>query len=478
MPTMNTSATNLWVKIDSLPANTTRTFYLFYGNASATSLSNLNTFLGPNSTTDSISGLTLSGTNVSNTQRGFRFYPKEDILIKSMGRLEPNGTTRYITLFDFNTQAVLQQMQVSGSASSYHYADLVTPVWLTANTHYVLTQFQGVGDQYCSQDAQAGTHITYIEMRSKNFCTQNTFPTGTLANKMYGYPDMLYYVKKTVTPAPTVTMNASNAEVIANPLADVYKCNNMSVAKIGNPTFSSGHSPFSFSWTPAASLVNPLTPSPLSDASVATTYTAYVTDNYGCKGTLSQELKISLPPANVASSGTGNCSNTLVQACDPISGNTWVNFSDNTGQIIASLQPNGNNLGRVTITMYNNSLSSLDMTANSNQTGIMWNYGNKTWLIAADSTPTTPVGVRFYYNSTELDALKNASACSVCTDEDILLVRSSFASAGMEDCDAANNGTATYYVYWNKNGTPANYVTPYLQNEISGVTVGGCGCGK
>jgi hypothetical protein len=284
---------------------------------------------------------------------------------------------------------------------------------------------------------------------------------------------MLYYVKKNVTPAPTVVMNASNADVVANPLADAYKCANMSVTQLGNATFTSGHPPFSYSWTPALNLLNPLSANPLSEANSVTTYTAYITDNYGCKGTITQNLKISASPSTIYNSGTGNCTNTKIQACDPISGSTWIHFSDDLGQVIASLQPNGNNLGRVNITLYDNSAAAIDMAANNNQTGVSWHYGNKTWLITADSTPTTPVGVRFYYNASELDALRNASGCSICTDEDVLMVRASFASAGMEDCNAANNSAATYYVYWHKNGVSANWVSPLLQNDIAGVTVGG-----
>ena len=44
--TINTTATNIWVKVPTIPANSTKTIYIYYGNASASSLSNGdNTFM-------------------------------------------------------------------------------------------------------------------------------------------------------------------------------------------------------------------------------------------------------------------------------------------------------------------------------------------------------------------------------------------------------------------------------------------------
>jgi hypothetical protein len=34
----NTSSTKIWVKVPSIPANSTKTIYVYYGNSSATSL--------------------------------------------------------------------------------------------------------------------------------------------------------------------------------------------------------------------------------------------------------------------------------------------------------------------------------------------------------------------------------------------------------------------------------------------------------
>ena len=40
-------------------------------------------------------------------------------------------------------------------------------------------------------------------MRYCNSCTQNTFPTSILTSYHYGNPDLMFYYKQNVTPAPT-----------------------------------------------------------------------------------------------------------------------------------------------------------------------------------------------------------------------------------------------------------------------------------
>ena len=74
---------------------------MYYGNSSAAAVSSIpNTFIGFKSSTDSLTGGT--STAVGSTQRGFRFYPNQDLLVTKFGKYEPDGTTRYITLFNFS----------------------------------------------------------------------------------------------------------------------------------------------------------------------------------------------------------------------------------------------------------------------------------------------------------------------------------------------------------------------------------------
>ncbi len=203
---MNTSNTKIWVKIPLLAANAVTYIYLFYGNNSASAESNIDgTFIGPHSSTDSIASGNSGG--VTNSQRGFRFAPNEDILVKRFGKREPNGSTRYVTLFDFNSQAILRQHEVSGPAGEYIYSDLGSPIWLTQGTQYLLELYQGSSDgYYFGVSSQIGTHLTYYDMRYCNGCTQNTFPTSTLNGYQYGYPDFHYYTKNNVASPPTYSI--------------------------------------------------------------------------------------------------------------------------------------------------------------------------------------------------------------------------------------------------------------------------------
>jgi len=200
---INTDSTKIWVKIPAIPANDSILIYMYFGAGSLPAGSNLNIFNGPNSSTDSVASGGAGG--VGNSQRGFRFTPNVNLLVTHFGKREPTGTTRYVTLFDFTSQQVLRQKQVSGPLGVYSYDTLGSPIWLNQGTQYVLELFQGAGDgYYFGTSSQIGQHLTYGDMRYCNSCTQNTFPTSILTNYHYGYPDFWYYViDNPVTPVPT-----------------------------------------------------------------------------------------------------------------------------------------------------------------------------------------------------------------------------------------------------------------------------------
>jgi hypothetical protein len=203
---INTPTTKVWVKLDTLFASSTSNIYMFYGNSSATTSSSINgTFFGPQSGTDSVQNTTLSGS--ADAQRGFRFAPTEDVLVTAFGKYEPTGIAKYITLFDFVSQTILRQEQVSGPVATYTYGN-TPPIWLTQNTQYLLEIFSPAGNDayYFGASPQMGQHMVYFDMRYCNGCTQNTFPTNILGGMHYGYVDFLYYTKRNVTPAPTYSI--------------------------------------------------------------------------------------------------------------------------------------------------------------------------------------------------------------------------------------------------------------------------------
>ncbi len=201
---INTASTVIWVKVDSIPAGNTRKLFFFSGNSSAQSLSSIPlTFDFAGSSTDSVASGTAGG--VSNCQRGFKFSPKEDILVTKLGKMEPDGNTRYVTLFDQNSQAIIAQQQVSGAADHYAYASLPQPIWLHEGQQYSLQMYQGLNDgYYFGTSSQIDSRLVFYDMRYCNNCTQNTFPTDSLSNYQYGYPDLEFYYRTKVTPEPSV----------------------------------------------------------------------------------------------------------------------------------------------------------------------------------------------------------------------------------------------------------------------------------
>jgi hypothetical protein len=204
---INTTSTKIWVKIDTLFPSSTRTIYFKYGNAVAPAASTLNTFNGPYSSTNQVSSGSAGG--VGNSQRGFRFSPNHLIIVSQFGKKEPTGTTRYVTIFDFTTQAIVQQAQVPGATTSYVYSNLGSPIWLNKNQEYLLELYQGSGDgYYFGASSQINNNLTYYDMRYCNSCSQNTFPTNILPNFQYGYPDFTFYTCDTnvIATPPTIVV--------------------------------------------------------------------------------------------------------------------------------------------------------------------------------------------------------------------------------------------------------------------------------
>lgn len=278
---MNDDSTVIWVKVPFLPANGSSNILMFYGNPLATSTSAVvGCFVGPHSSTDSVASGGAGG--ATNSQRGFRFAPNQDVLVTSFGKREPNGTTRYVTLFNYTTQAILQQIQVSGPAAQYSYGALASPIWLTSGTQYLLQLYQGSSDGYYFGTSSAiGQHLTYYDMRYCNSCTQNTFPTSTLSNYHYGYPDLWYFTKNNVTPAPTAVVQGLGTGLqLAG--VDVTACAGDTVTLTSIVSGNSG--PVTCLWSPSFGLSSATDCNPMTVVDSTRGYALTVTDSIGCMG--------------------------------------------------------------------------------------------------------------------------------------------------------------------------------------------------
>lgn len=221
---IDTDSTKLWVLIPSLPSGVTN-IYCNFGNLSATSTSTLSIFGGPHSAIDTLSGGNINtSSGIWNSVRGFRFAPTQDLLVTDFGKNEPNGTTRYVTLWNFNSQQIVRQSQVSGGIGVWSYDSLNQAFWIQQGVQHIITLFQGSNEgYYWKSSSQVGPHITYLDMRFCNTCTQNTFPTSVLSGLQYGYPDFLYYIRNAISPAPVVTVGSLTGITNGSTIPDRYE---------------------------------------------------------------------------------------------------------------------------------------------------------------------------------------------------------------------------------------------------------------
>ncbi len=298
---INTPTTQIWVKVDSIPAYGGKTIYMNYGNASASSQSAIpGTFSGPHSSTDSVNNGGAGG--VTDSQRGFRFYPNEDILVTAFGKREPNGTTRYITLFDNATQAIIHQEQISGPAGQYSYQNIANPIWLTQGTQYILEMHQGSSDgYYFGSSTQIGQHLTYLDMRYCNGCDQNTFPQNYLNAIHYGYPDLWYFSKTNVSPAPTYEVGPFKTSMADTQFICFKDSIPVPLVILG------GQAPFDIQWT-GAQLSNDTIAQPIAFPSDTIEYHVSISDACGFSITDSITFNVgALPISNLHATSTILC---------------------------------------------------------------------------------------------------------------------------------------------------------------------------
>ncbi len=118
-----------------------------------------------------------------------------------------------------------------------------------------------------------------------------------------------------------------------------------------------------------------------------------------------------------------------------VNGTNWTNFS-NSGNKIASINPNGNNLGNTDIKVYEN----VGAVRNSNNQY----YANRNLVIQPTNTPTSNVSVRFFFTDVEVEEILNANTCGTCTKPN----------------DAYELGV-TKYTGINENGDLSDNITPH-----------------
>jgi hypothetical protein len=150
-----------------------------------------------------------------------------------------------------------------------------------------------------------------------------------------------------------------------------------------------------------------------------------------------------------------------------ISGSTPIHFTDGTN-IIATVLPNGNNLGSTTVQAF----LSTGTTPNANN----HYYAHRNIIVQPTLTnPTTPVKIRFYFLDTEADSLRTSKACATCpnpTDYTQLgILKYNDDNNAIENGTMADNTTGAYFKYGSalvaKVPYGAGYYAEYDVNSFS-----------
>ncbi len=112
-----------------------------------------------------------------------------------------------------------------------------------------------------------------------------------------------------------------------------------------------------------------------------------------------------------------------------LSGNDWIDF-ESGGQLVLSINPNGNNMGSTTADVYINSSAVRD-------NGTQY-YLDRNWHISPTTGPSSDVSVRLYLLDSEVEALRTASGCGSCTT-----ITDAFMSGITKYSGANENGVLT-----------------------------------
>jgi hypothetical protein len=165
---------------------------------------------------------------------------------------------------------------------------------------------------------------------------------------------------------------------------------------------------------------------------------------------------------NPAGTSCAGATTALGSPCLPMNDNTWHDITDANGNVLASINPNGSNLGTVSVAVYQ-----YNDASQTNLTGFSFNHLGKVWNISATGSITSgnEPAIRLYYKATDQSALNTASNCGTCTGQDIVVAQSSGIT---EDCDPTNNTGQTLNLYWFKNAGNYSNEAAMINNHVTG----------
>ncbi len=207
----------------------------------------------------------------------------------------------------------------------------------------------------------------------------------------------------------------------------------------------------------------PNTPLPDTKVDGETTYYVSAKNIEGCESER-VPLKVSIAPC--IATFENNFNDCLQASADSVKGNKWHDLFDKSGRLYASVNPNGLNLGKVSISIRHYGRGSVAIPATKNDTKIMARYLDFQSSLLDEFS--TPVSLRIYYQNDEFEEYKTATYLPNMTINDFNIVHY---DGVREDCGFENNDNflegESYVIYKNVIGNQIAKDFFYLQFDVN-----------
>jgi hypothetical protein len=135
----------------------------------------------------------------------------------------------------------------------------------------------------------------------------------------------------------------------------------------------------------------------------STTYYVRASGNSVCPATACINGNVTLPTAGTNLSTNGETATCVVE------GSNWIRFYAPSGNLILAINPNGEDLGNVTVTSYVGAPGTMFACDNPGNTFYETAYMGRSWIITSENPPTNPVSVQYPFSNGELNALETLS---------------------------------------------------------------------
>lgn len=155
---------------------------------------------------------------------------------------------------------------------------------------------------------------------------------------------------------------------------------------------------------------------------------------------------LTVVPAFIANGIPGSCETYPVVNINATNNNQWVPILNNTGDVVAEIKANGNNLGNVAASVYINN-------GPVREDPMKQLYMDRNITITVDNQPASNVSVRLYVKTSEYLALKNAfnsqsQPSGIATINDVAIFKNEQACTATLTMNAAKLATtASVYEY-------------------------------